>query len=232
MSYNTPNTRRSFWDTPRGAAQLHAAHAQLLDRLRAPESTSSGRAHAWAQYRQERFTETKLERLTGTDAVYHWSTDYARPLGASARALVDHFLYPTPREKVAAALPVLEHVLGYRWKRGIDGLNACLDQRGTVEQQVIFMAESRAFEARAAALLDAVDTLSREGQWDAAMGAIRTALHAALDEAGRAVHWLEHAEEHGIARLLRDEAQLVSDALRGEASEGREQRAKVGRMRR
>lgn len=213
MPYNTPNPRRSFWDTPRGAAQLNAAHAQLLDRLCAPESTSSDRSHAWAQYRQERFTETGLERMTGTGAVYHWSTDYARPLGAAVRALAGDFLYPTPRDKVAAALPVLERVLGYRWKRGIDGLTACLEQRGTVEQQMVFTAESRAFEARATALMDAAETLHREGQWDAAMGAIRAALHAALDEAGRIVKWLGHADEHGIARLLRDEAQLVSKAF-------------------
>lgn len=213
MSNNANSRRRSFWDTPPGAAQLNATHAQLSDRLCDPESTSSDRAHAWSQFRKERFTDTGLEGMTGTAAVYHWSTDYARPLGAAIRALADDFLYPARSDKVAAALPVLERVLGYRWKRGIDGLTACLEQRCTVEQQVVFTAESRAFEARKAALMDAAETLHREGQWDAAMGAIRAALHAALDEAGRIVKWLEHADEHGIARLLRDEAQLVSKAF-------------------
>lgn len=210
MPHNATNHRRSFWDTPGGAAQLNATHAQLLDRLRAPESTSSDRSHAWAQYRQERFTDTGLERMTGTAAVYHWSTDYARPLGAAVRALADDLLYPTRFDKVTAALHVLERVLGYRWKRGIDGLTACLEQRCTAEQQVVFAAETRAFEARVTALMDAAETLHREGQWDAAMGAIRAAVHAALDEAGRVVRWLEHAEESGVARLLRLETQLVS----------------------
>lgn len=215
MPNNPTNYRRSFWDTRRGASQLNAAHARLLDTLCAPESSSSSRSRAWAQYRQERFTETGLEGQTGTGAVYHWRTDYARPLGAAVRALTDDYLHPSSSDKVAVALPVLERVLGYRWKRGIDGLSACLDLRGTAEQQVVFTAESLVFEARVAGLLDAADTLAREGQWDAAMGAVRVALHAAFDETERIVKWLELADEHGIARSLRDEAAMVGKALRG-----------------
>lgn len=190
--------------------QLNAARARLHEQLSDLDNTSSDRAHAWATYRQERFTDTGLEGMTGTAAVYHWSTDYARPLGAAVRALTDDFRYPTRRDKVTTALPVLEYILGYRWKCGIDGLTACLEQRGTVEQQVVFTAETRAFEARASALMDAVNTLSSERQWDAAIGALRAAVRAALDEAARAVRWLEQADEHGIARLLRYEAELIS----------------------
>ena len=92
MPNNPTNYRRSFWDTRRGASQLNAAHARLLGTLCAPESSSSSRSRAWAQYRQERFTETGLEGQTGTGAVYHWRTDYARPLGAAVRALTDDYL--------------------------------------------------------------------------------------------------------------------------------------------
>lgn len=213
MNRNPSQPRRSLWDTPQGAAALRAPHARLIDALRAPNTTPTDRARAWASYRRERFTETGLENMTGTQATYHFDTGFGGALIGAASALASKSR-GTRRHKFDAAMRHLQRCYGYRWEAGVKGIAACLTEQQGPEAAAVFMAERAQCEARVGALMDAAGTLAKERAWDTALSITRAALHVFLEEAGQLVTWLHEADESGTARLLQSEIAEAWDSLR------------------
>lgn len=202
--YNAPPPR-SFWYTPAGADRLLGIHLQHADNLRDPDLKPSDRARAWADFRRERFTELGLEGLTGTAAIYHFDNDFGGHLTAAAQTLHGGYLRATPRAQCSAIIPTLSKTLGWRWRRGVDGIEACLKERCAPHQAPVFLAERAAFAARALGLMDSADALMREREWEVALRSTSTALRAFLEEGDQLVMWLEGANELPTARLLQDQ---------------------------
>lgn len=216
---NAPNqrtARRSMWATPQGRARLLGIQERFADTLRDPETTPWERTRAWSQYRTERFTETGLEGMRGSSAVYHLITDFGGALVGMAQVLAS----PVSRRNKEAATRVVQlatHAVGYRWCRGVDGLRIALEECGAPsEQRTVFLAERQAFEQRFASLIDAVGALLNERLPAPAKAAARGCAEVLMGEAESLANWLEDAHLVSDANALRWHVQEARVIFQGE----------------
>ena len=209
------SARYSMWDTPQGRARLSGIHTSLIAALRGRDIPPSMKVHAWSQYRTERFTETGLERMTGSAAVYHLITDFGGNLNDMSRTIACP--HTSDKDKAKGIARVAPRTVGFRWRAGVEGLLHALSECGVrPEQKLAFFAERRAFEDRFCQLVDAVDTLLKERLPAPAATAAHGVVMALISEGQRLTNWLEIAGLHADADALRrhlheSHAELTAD---------------------
>lgn len=202
-----------MWDTPQGRTRLSGIHATLISALRATDVPPSMKVHAWSQYRTDRFTETGLERMTGSAAVYHLITDFGGNLNDMSRTIACP--HTSDKDKAKGVARVAPRTVGFRWRAGVEGLLQALSECGVrPEQKLAFFAERRTFEDSFCHLVDAVDTLAKERLPAPAAIAAHGVVVALIDEGDRLVEWLETADLYTDANTLRTHVEEARATLR------------------
>lgn len=168
--------------------RMRAVYDTLQRRLGAnpgPTETSA----AWQDFRRERFTNPGLERLTGPGAAYHLH-DAARILVSAADALTgaDLFANTTAKRRPRLALSNVMRAHGYRYVRGMLGLEDAIAAERNASDLARFRKERAAFEAELTERTAAAHVTNDEGECPAA--AVRV-LRIFVAELRSLARWLE-----------------------------------------
>lgn len=208
----------TFFDTDAGRTRLQEMETRLQRRVKYSNPPSE-QAHAWAEYRQERYVETGMEGLSGPDACYHF-TDAADYIAYATDAITGTgwggALLPV-RKRPVDALRWLAKGYGYRHIRAVDGLRDALISEGTSQGLIGKYDNGRKeFMEKFEPLLDAAQLVNTRGENPQAA---RSAVVMFADELDTICGWLEVVGNTGQAAIIQ---QGLTAAMKRLASQDRD----------
>jgi hypothetical protein len=197
-------------DTPQGKTYLQSLDKRLLQRLAEQRNDVLAQIDSWAQFRRESVEETRFEGLKGRHAVYHLA-DMARYLNAAANELMVAEGVKRSSRSPRDALAHLAKGYGWRFLRGVRGLQDALQETGISEQGIAkFVAEREKAQRTLLAQLDAAYLVNSSGRYpELAIDAVR----AFAKELLIVCDWLELVSEFGLARLVVDDVDAALHKL-------------------
>lgn len=191
----------NFFDTDAGRTRLQEMEARLHRRTKR-SNLPSEMAHAWAEYRQERYVGTDMEGLSGPDACYHF-TDAADYITYATDAITgtgwDGAFLPV-RKRPVDALRWLAKGYGYRYIRATDGLRDALISESASHDLIERYDKGRKeFMEKFEPLLDAAQLVNARGENPQAA---RSAVVMFADELDTICGWLEMIGNSGQAAVI------------------------------